>query len=255
MIDSERNVQEDGTPQATQDVERLRRLARAINASDQPDTQICRQVQQILPRLAEAELRGERISRIFPAEVRHMDICEDCALAYAELLDVLLSLEAVAEQPLASLPPALPARLELVMRLRGWVLRLSGKMVAALQLADPANFEAAAQALLERLPQLPQVLTPRQTEQLALGWGADPDAARVMLACWDATEQIVGRYTPGQLDELAANGRLPDVARLSAEDTARRLKLGKLRHRFVDIYVADVRGDPSSLAALARLNN
>ena len=156
-------------------------------------------------------------------------------------------------QPQSILPPPLPARLTLVMRLRGWVVRVSKDMVAALQLADPANFEAAAQALLERLPELPQMLTPRQAEQLALGWGTETDAARLMLACWDATEHIVGRYQPRELEDLAASGRLPDVARQAATDTAKRLKLGKLRARFVELYVADVRANPSSLAALARL--
>ena len=127
--------------------------------------------------------------------------------------------------------------------------------MAALQLADPANFEVAAQALLERLPELPQMLTPRQAEQLALGWGTETDAARLMLACWDATEHIVGRYQPRELEDLAASGRLPDVARQAATDTAQRLKLGKLRARFVELYVADVRANPSSLAALARLSS
>ncbi len=262
MNQQQPNPEEAGHPQPAEDVantaeveRRLRRLVQALTADETSDTQVCRRVRQMLPRLAEAELRGERIARLFPDEVAHMDRCEDCTTAYAELLDALMSLEETVGQPQSILPPPLPARLTLVMRLRGWVVRVSKDMAAALQLADPANFEAAAQALLERLPELPQVLTPRQAEQLALGWGTETDAARLMLACWDATEHIVGRYKPRELEDLAASGRLPDVARETATETAKRLKLGKLRARFVELYVADVRANPSSLAALARLDN
>lgn len=234
------------------DIERLRHLTQAIDASQQPDQQVCRQVLQMLPRLADAELRGQRIRRVFPMETAHIDGCEDCALAYAELLDALISLEdAVGQEPLSQ-PPALPTRLAMAMRLRGWVLKLSQEMAAALKLADPANLEAAAQALLERLPALPQSLTPRQAEQLALGWGSEAEAARLMLACWDTTERIVTGYTARQLDEMAQSGRLADVARASAKDTAKRFKLGKQSARFVDLYVAEVQADPAALAALAR---
>ena len=253
---------EAGRPQPAEDAvrmaeieRRLRRLAQALTVDETRDTQDCRRVRQMLPRLAEAELRGERIARLFPDEVAHMDRCEECAMAYAELLDALMSLEDAVDEPQSILPPPLPARLTLVMRLRGWVVRVSKDMVAALQLADPANFEAAAQALLERLPELSHVLTPRQAEQMALGWGTDTDAARLMLACWDATEHIVGRYQAQELENLAASGRLPDVAREAATDTAKRLKLGKLRARFVELYVAEVHANPSSLAALARLGS
>lgn len=255
MIDSERKTQGDATSQAPQDVERLRRLAQAIDADEQADATVCRQVQQALPRLAEAELRGERISHLFPVEVRHMDTCEDCAVAYAELLDALIGLEEVTGQEPFNQPPALPERLTMVMRLRGWVLKLSQDMVAALKLADPANFEAAAQALLERLPELPQVVTPRQAEQLALGWGTEAAAARQMLACWDTTEHIVTAYTVRQLDDMARAGRLADVARASARDAARRFKLGKQGARFVDLFVAHVQADPAALAALARVHD
>lgn len=255
MIDSEKNVQDDGTAQASQDVERLRRLAQAIAADERADATICRQVQQILPRLAEAELRGQRIRRIFAVETEHMDGCEDCAMAYAELLDALIGLEeAIGQEPLSQ-PPALPARLKMAMRLRGWVLKLSQDMAAALKLADPANFEATAQALLERLPALPQMLTPRQAEQLALGWGTEADSARLLLACWDTTEQIVTGYTASQLDEMVRTGRLTEVAHASAKDTAKRFKLGKQGARFVDLYVAQVQADPSALAALARAHD
>lgn len=252
MIDSDKNEQGDATSQTSQDVERLHRLVQAIDADERADTTICRQVQQVLPRLAEAELRGERISRLFPIEVRHMDACEDCAMAYAELLDALISLEeAVGQQPFSQ-PPALPARLTMAMRLRSWVLKLSQEMAAALKLADPANFEAAAQALMERLPGLPQMLTPRQVEQMALGWGAEADSARLLLACWDTTEKLVTGYTANQLDDMARSGRLADVARASAKDTAKRFKLSKQGARFVDLYVAQVQTDPAALAALAR---
>lgn len=176
-------------------------------------------------------------------------------MAYAELLDALISLEEVVEQAPLSQPPALPARLAMAMRLRGWVLKLSQEMAAALKLADPANLEAAAQALLERLPVLPQMLTPRQAEQLALGWGSEAEAARLMLACWDTTERIVSGYTARQLDEMAASGRLVDVARAGAKDTAKRFKLGKQSARFVDLYVAHVQADRAALAALARVHD
>jgi len=252
VIDSEKNAQGDATSQASQDAERLRRLAQAIDADEQADASVCRQVQQNLPRLAEAELRGERISRLFPVEIRHMDTCENCAMVYAELLDALIGLEeSIGQEPLNQ-PPALPARLTVVMRLRGWVLKLSQEMAAALKLADPATFEAAAQALMERLPALPQVLTPRQAEQLALGWGAEADSARLLLACWDTTEHVVTAYTAQQLDDMVRAGRLADVARASAKDTAQRFKLGKQSARFVDLYVAQVQADPASLASLAR---
>mgnify|MGYP001159293372 FL=1 len=255
MIDSEKNAQGDATSQASQDAKRLRRLAQAIDADEQADATICRQVQQILPRMAEAELRGQRIGRIFPVETAHMDGCEDCAMAYAELLDALIGLEeAIGQEPLSQ-PPALPARLTMAMRLRGWVLKLSQEMAAALKLADPANFEAAAQALMERLPELPQLLTPRQAEQLALGWGSEADSARLLLACWDTTEQIVSGHTARQLDDMVRAGRLADVARASAKDTAKRLKLGKQGARFVDLYAAQVQADPAALAALARAHD
>lgn len=255
MIDSGQNVEGDDTPQAAQDVEQLRRLTRAIDADEPADTAVCRHVQQMLPRLAEAELRGQRIRRVYSVETAHMDRCEDCAMAYAELLDALISLEEAVGQASLSQPPALPARLTMAMRLRGWVFKLSQEMAAALKVADPANFEAAAQALLERLPTLPQMLTPRQAEQLALGWGTEAESARLMLACWDTTERIVSGYTARQLDEMAASGRLVDVARAGAKDTAKRFKLGKQSARFVDLYVAHVQADRAALAALARVHD
>lgn len=242
-------------PQSPPDIERLRRLAQAIDADEARESEECRHVQQMLPRLAEAELRGERIARLFPDEVMHIDCCEDCAMAYAELLDALMSLEDSVGEPQASVPPTLPARLTLVMRLRGWVRDVSKDMVAVMQLADPANFEEAAQALLERLPELPQRVTLRQAEQLALGWGADTDAAQVMLACWDVTEHLVSRYKAQELEAFAASGQLPDIARAAATESAKRLKLGRLRAHFVDLYVADVRANPAKLAALARIDS
>ena len=251
----EHDLENEHLPLSEQDMERLRRLAQAIDAVEEQDTQLCRHVQQMLPRIAEAELRGERISRLYQTEVLHMDSCEECSLAYAELLDALLDLEEIADKGEAGFTPVLPKRVLLVMRLRGWVLRVSGEMVATLSLADPETFETAAHTLLERLPDLPGMLTPRQSRQLAMGWGADTDAAQVMIACWNTTEHIVGKYTSQQLDDLAASGALPGVARDMADNTARQLKLGKLRGRFVEMYVADVRADPHSLAKLARLGN
>lgn len=254
MTSFQNNPEQQNPALPRRDIERVRQLIQAIDASQQSDQQVCRQVQQGLPRLAEAELRGQRIRRIFPIETAHMDGCEDCAMAYAELLDALISLEeAVVQMPLSQ-PPALPARLTMAMRLRGWVLRLSQEMAAALKVADPANFEAAAQALLERLPTLPQMLTPRQAEQLALGWGTEAESARLMLACWDATERMVSGYTAPQLEAMAASGRLVNVARAGAKDTAKRFKLGKQSARFVDLYVAHVQADPAALAALARVH-
>lgn len=113
-----------------------------------------------------------------------MDGCEDCAMAYAELLDALIGLEeAIGQEPLSQ-PPALPARLTMAMRLRGWVLKLSQEMAAALKLADPANFEAAAQALMGAFAGPAQPLTPPARSAVGLGLGeAKPTPPG---CCWRA---------------------------------------------------------------------
>lgn len=242
-------------PQSGQDTERLRRLAYAIETAEEQDIQACRRVQQMLPQIAAAELRGERINRLFKAEVGHMDRCEECSLAYAELLDALIDLEEIADKQQSDFAPLLPKRMVLVMRLRAWVLRVSSDMVTTLNLADLETFETAAHTFLERLPDLPEMLTPRQSGQLAMGWGADPAAAQMMIACWNTTERIVENYAQQHLQELAASGTLPNMARDVADDTARQLKLGKLRSQFVEMYVAEVRTDPDSFARLARSDN
>ena len=61
--------------------------------------------------------------------------------------------------------------------------------------------------------------------------------------------------TARQLDDMVRAGRLADVARASAKDTAKRLKLGKQGARFVDLYAAQVQADPAALAALARAHD
>ena len=58
MTQPEHDTEDKYVPQTAQEVERLRRLALAIDAGETRDTQECRRVRQLLPRLAEAGYTG-----------------------------------------------------------------------------------------------------------------------------------------------------------------------------------------------------
>lgn len=232
-----------------EDESKVYRLARAIAAEPGSDWALCRHCRQMLPQLAEAELCHENIARRFPDVVAHLDTCTDCALEYAELLDALLDLDKglSAEETL----PGFPDRLRMALRLHGWVKGVAQQIAAALDLAEPAGFETAARALLERLPQWSELPAPRRIQQMALGWGTDAQVVQLVLATWITTEHLIQHHTEQELRELAATGRLADVARGAAKETARRMKLGRLGPRFSEQYAAQVSMVADDLAALA----
>lgn len=237
------------------DERRLRRLANAL-AVEVHDPEACRHCQQMMPDLAEAELRGVNIAERFPDLVAHLDTCQDCALDYAELLDILMELEEAMAGPALPDPPALPARLKLALRLRPWVLRVAGGMAAAAGLADLATFEALVRPVLDRLAELTELPPPRQATQLALGWGGEAAGiAQLVLASWYAVEGLVQRFDSEQLEQLAASGQLARQVEGSAKDLARQFALGDLRSTFQDGLQAEIAQNPAAFAGLARLDD
>lgn len=229
----------------------LLRLARALTA-ETPPSEACERCRTDMPAMAEAELRGERLSQLFRASYAHLDICEECALQYAEILDMLMEMEAAAGLAVAAPPPALPPRMVAALRIRDWVSATVKGMMQRLR-GSAGDVEMMLGVLVERLPQLSLSPAPLEAGQFALAFGAEDEETPLLLATWFAAEKLADAHTVGELQSLAQEQRLTGRAKEIAEATARQLGLPRAtRKTFVEQFVASATSDPAAFIALGR---
>ncbi len=229
----------------------LLRLARALTA-ETPPPEACARCRAEMPAMAQAEMAGERLARLFPASYAHLDICEECSLQYAELLDMLMEMEAAVGQTAAISPPTLPPRMTTALRIRNWVSATLRQMLDRFQVSAD-DVEEMLSALMERLPQLPAAPTALATEQMALAFGGEDEETPLLLATWFAAEKLADSYTTAQLHALTREKQLASRAREIAETTARQLNLsGSARRNFVEQFVKSVEADPAGVVAMGQ---
>lgn len=224
------------------------RLLDALDAAP-PDRRTCNRIRAAFPDMAEAELRGERIAQLFPAETAHLDVCESCALEYGEVLDALLELEgAVGGEPDAP-PPTLPAHMLTALRIRRWV-EATAQRVLQKTLQNYGDVETQLASWLEELATAPLSMTPSQ-QQMALGYGGENTEMPLIQATWFAAQALAERYTVDDLRALQARGALAAPVREAAEQIARHLPK-RQRSPFVDAFVSQALENPAAVIELGR---
>ncbi len=229
----------------------LLRLARALTA-ETPPPEACARCRAEMPAMAQAELAGERLVRLFPISYAHLDICEECSLQYAELLDMLTEMEAAVGQAAAVAPPILPPRLTIALRIRNWVSATLRQMLDRFQVSAD-DVEGMLSTLMERLPQLPAAPAPLATGQMALAFDGEDEETPLLLATWFAAEKLADTYTTDELQALASARQLANRAREVAEATARQLEMpGRARRSFVEQFVKSVEADRAGVVAMGR---
>ena len=227
----------------------LLRLARALTAETPPPEE-CARCRAEMPAMAQAEMAGERLSRLFPASSAHLDICEECSMQYAELLDMLMEMEAAIGQAAAAPPPTLPPRVTTALRIRDWMAATLRQVLDRFQVSAE-DVEGMLGGLLERLPQLPPAPTPLAASQMALAFGGEDEETPLLLATWFAAEKLADAYTTEELQALANKKQLANRAREVADGIARQLELpGRARRSFVEQFVKSVEADPAGVVAL-----
>lgn len=224
------------------------RLLAALDAAP-PDRRTCNRIRAAFPDMAEAELRGERIVQLFPAETAHLDACESCALEYGEVLDALLTLEkAVGGEPDAP-PPTLPAHMLTALRIRRWV-EATAERVLQKTLQNYGDVETQLASWLEEMATAPLSMTPSQ-QQMALGYGGENTEMPLIQATWFAAQALAERYTVDDLRALQARGALAAPVREAAEQIARHLPK-RQRSPFVDAFVSQALENPAAMIELGR---
>lgn len=239
-------------PQVTPDelARGLERLERALRAGP-PSPRDHGPVRAAMPAMAAAELRGERIADLFPAEVAHLDVCAACSEEYGALVDALLELEAASLGGEAAAPPAahMPARLAAGLRLRGWVIAAAQAVLAGAQ-RSAEGVEQAVDALVERLG-APGALGGAAAAPVPLAFDAGDAGAALIAATWRATELLAGQASAAELAALAARGELAAQAHAAAEEAARAVGLPRAaRARFTADFTRRVEADPAAVIAL-----
>lgn len=230
----------------------LERLERALRAGP-PAPRDHGPVRAAMPAMAAAELRGERIADLFPAEVGHLDACAACSLEYGALVDALLELDAASVGgEAAALPaPHMPARLLAGLRLRGWVIGAAQAVLAGAQ-HSAEGVEQAVDALVERLgAALGPGIGGAAAAPVPLAFDADDAESALIAATWRAAELLAGQASAAELAALAARGELARQARAAAEEAAHAVDLPRrARARFVAEFVRRVEADPAAVVAL-----
>lgn len=101
----------------------------------------CEQAEELLPLLVQAEAEGEEVASDsrFAALFRHLDICEDCALLYAQLSQDLAAVIAGSSEPLVVTPAARPFFVPKrpptkEYKSPAWVLQVWNDMIRSLEL-------------------------------------------------------------------------------------------------------------------------
>jgi len=225
------------------------RLLAALEAAP-PDRRTCNRIRATFPDMAEAELRGERITQLFPAETAHLDVCESCALKYGELLDSLLELEAAAGVTPDAPAPTLPAHMLTALRIRRWVT-ITAQQVLQKTLQNYGNVETQLAAWLEDLTVAPLSATPSMQQQMALAYGGENTEMPLIQATWFAAQTLAEQYTVDELRALQTSGSLTAQVRHAAERVAQQLPKSQ-RRAFIETFVAQALADPVAVVELGR---
>lgn len=227
-----------------------RKLARAV-VGESDDVLAHQDCLAALPIYVDAEMDSARVAEKFPNVKRHLDLCEECAAQYAELLETALANQA--GQIPAAIAIPMPDLGFLSLSLVDFVKQKAAEILAAIAPAQVPDLASITDIFFERLNGLGGkfVLQPRAVQALGFESGELGTALVTLAATYAATDAIVNTFTPDQIESLAARNLLRSQIEESAHAAALAIQVEPgLAQKIAAQFAERTCADPASLRAL-----
>ncbi len=216
---------------------KIARLTRA--ALNTPDENAHRDCLAMLPAFVDAELEGARNDPRFAMMREHLDVCAECSVRYAELLEIVQAEQAGEILQVASVPR--PDDSFLPRATREIVEKIAADILRALAPVQASNLRGIADAFFERLSALGGRFTLQSSavQSLGLGPGEPGEALLILSASYATLEDVRASLSAPEIQALVAQNRWNAELAKCAQAAARRIGLpAALAEKFAAEFAA-----------------